>query len=359
MADNHLSRRAVIRRTALTAAAAPAAATAQAPARPASNAPLNIVTMTKFQPSELAKFTNGQPVLVNFTVCETREEFREKLRTAEVVYGPLTGADLDFAPSLKWLQAASAGVESMDPKILASPLTVTNMARVFAPGITETAIGLLLCLTRGITTYYHPQFLKREMKPVGNVLSPDHTELAGRTMAIAGFGGIGSILARRAYYGFDMKILATDAKPLPKPEYVSELRDPGYFMDMVPQADVLVAACPLTPKTRKMFNEDVFRRMKKTAIFLGLSRGEVFDDMALVKALKEGWIAGAGLDVFPQEPPPATHPIFDLKNVVMTAHTSGWGPDRQRRLVDLFAENIRRYAAGLPMYNVVDKEKGY
>jgi len=83
------------------------------------------------------------------------------------------------------------------------------------------------------------------------------------------------------------------------------------------------------------------------------------DDMALVRALKEGWIAGAGLDVMPQEPPPSTHPIFDCPNVVMSAHTSGWSPDRQVRLIDLFADNVRRYAGGIPLINVVDKEKGY
>jgi phosphoglycerate dehydrogenase-like enzyme len=108
-----------------------------------------------------------------------------------------------------------------------------------------------------------------------------------------------------------------------------------------------------------MFNEEVFRRMKKTAYFLALSRGKLFDDMALVRALKEGWIAGAGLDVFPQEPPPPEHPIFDCPNVVMTMHTSGWSPDRQVRLIELFAENVRRYAAGLPLVNVVDKQRGY
>ena len=128
---------------------------------------------------------------------------------------------------------------------------------------------------------------------------------------------------------------------------------------MVPQADVLVAAAPHTPETERMFNEQVFRDMKKTAYFLALSRGKLFDDMALVKALQEGWIAGAGLDVFPQEPPPSSHPIFDCPNVVMTMHTSGWGPDRQKRLVEQFAENVRRYTEGLPLLNVVDKKLGY
>jgi phosphoglycerate dehydrogenase-like enzyme len=120
-----------------------------------------------------------------------------------------------------------------------------------------------------------------------------------------------------------------------------------------------VAAAPHTPKTERMFNERVFRSMKPTAYFLAMSRGKLYDDMALVKALKDGWIAGAGLDVFPQEPPPSSHPIFDCSNVVMTAHTSGWSVDRQVRLIDLFAENLRRYAIGQPLENVVDKQAGY
>jgi len=99
--------------------------------------------------------------------------------------------------------------------------------------------------------------------------------------------------------------------------------------------------------------------MKPTSYFIAVSRGKLFDDMALVKALKENWFKGAGLDVFPQEPPPADHPIFDLPNVVMTAHTSGWGEEREHRLVDLFAENIGRYANGQPLRNVVDKAAGY
>jgi len=108
-----------------------------------------------------------------------------------------------------------------------------------------------------------------------------------------------------------------------------------------------------------MFNEQVFGSMKKTAYFLALSRGKLIDDMALVKALQEHWIAGAGLDVFPEEPPPPNHPIFDCPNVVMTMHTSGWSPDRQARLVAFFAENVRRYTEGLPLLNVVDRKLGY
>ena len=322
--------------------------------------PLHIVTMYKFEPHEVEKIKAASPNMsVEITMCDTRQEFNEKVKDAEVVYGDIRGDTLQFSKKLKWVQSGGAGVENMDQVMRNSPVVLTNYARTFAHGISETAIGLLLCLTRGISKYYMPQFYKRQMMPVCTVKSDHHTELVGRTMGIVGMGGIGSMIARRAYYGFDMRIVATEAKPIPKPDYVAELHDPGWFVEMVPQVDVLVAAAPHTPQTERMFDEKVFRSMKKTAYFLAMSRGKLFDDMALVRALKEGWIAGAGLDVFPQEPPPSSHPIFDCPNVVMTMHTSGWSPDRQVRLIDLFAENVRRYTGGLPLINVVDKQRGY
>jgi phosphoglycerate dehydrogenase-like enzyme len=322
--------------------------------------PIRIVTLYRFEPEEVRRIqAAASNTRVEIVICETREDFRRQLKDAEVVYGGVSGGDLDYAPKLRWVQAGGAGVEGMDPKFRDSPIVLTNYARTFAPGISETALGMLLCLTRGIVKYYIPQFNKRQWSPMGSPKSGHHTELVGRTMGIVGLGGIGSAIARRAYYGFDMRIVATDAKPLPKPEYVAELRDPSWFPEMVPQVDVLVAAAPHTPQTERMFNEKVFRSMKKTAYFLAMSRGRLFDDLALAKALKEGWIAGAGLDVFPKEPPPSDHPIFDCPNVVMTMHTSGWSPDRQVRLIELFAENVRRYAAGLPLVNVVDKQRGY
>ncbi len=330
--------------------------TAQAQAEP-----IRIVTMYQFEPHEVRQIQQTAGAPVEIVICKDREEFRSRLKDAEVVYGRIPGELLDYAPKLKWVQNGGAGVEFLwtDEKFRKSPVVLTNYARTFAPGISETAMGLLLCLTRGITKYYMPMFYKRALKAVGTVKSDHHTELVGRTMGIVGLGGIGSAVARRAHYGFDMRVVATDAKPIPKPEYVEELHDPGWFREMVPQVDVLVAAAPHTPQTDRMFNEEVFRSMKKTAYFLALSRGKLFDDMALVKALKEGWIAGAGLDVFPQEPPPADHPIYDCTNVVMTPHTSGWSPDRQVRLIALFAENVRRYAHGVPLINVVDKQRGY
>lgn len=320
--------------------------------------PIRILMMPGFEPEEIKKIESVAPG-VQIVVAKDRADFRTRLPEAEVVYGALNGAELQLASNVRWVQSGAAGVESLDKEFMASPIPLTNFARTFAPAISETAIGLLLCLTRGITTLYMPQFAKRQMKPVGTVKSADHVELAGKTIGIVGMGGIGSAIARRAHHGFDMRVVGTDARPLHKPEYVAELRDPSWFMTMVPQVDVLVAAAPHTPLTERMFNEQIFRSMKKTAYFLAMSRGALFDDQALVRALRERWIAGAGLDVFPVEPPPPEHPIYDCPNVVMTAHTSGWSPDRQVRLVDQFAENVRRYAIGAPLMNLVDKKAGY
>ncbi|HLN02375.1 MAG TPA: D-2-hydroxyacid dehydrogenase [Bryobacteraceae bacterium] len=321
---------------------------------------LRIVTLHSFEPAEIDQIKAAvQRVRIDFLVCRTREEFEEQVKDADVVYGDVRGEALKAAGRLKWVQAGGAGIEGMDRALFEGPVLITNFARTFAPAISETAFGMLLSLTRGISKYYVPQFRERQWKPVGSVKSADYAEISGRTMGIVGLGGIGCAVARRAYYGFDMRVIATDFRALHKPEYVAELRDPSWLPEMVAQADVLVAAAPHTRETERIFNEQVFRGMKKTAYFLALSRGKLFDDMALVKALQEGWIAGAGLDVFPQEPPPSSHPIFDCPNVVMTMHTSGWGPERQKRLVEQFAENVRRYAEGLPLLNVVDKKLGY
>lgn len=371
MQEFPVNRRNFIKNLGVVAAAAPigAAISAQpvqaaAAASQAGSAKLSrirIVSAHSFTEAEVGQIRSAAPVPIELILCRNREEFLAALPEADATYGRVRGEELASAPRLKWVQNPAAGVEFLmeDEAFRNSPVILTNHARTFAPGISETAMGLLLCLTRGITKYYHPMFLQRRLERVGTPSSEHHIELAGRTMAIVGMGGIGSSLARRAHYGFDMRIVGTDAKALPRPEYVAELRDPGWFPEMASIADVLVCAAPLTPQTVKMFNEGIFRSMKPTAYFLGLSRGELFDDLALVKALKEGWIAGAGLDVFPQEPPPADHPIYDCPNAVMTPHTSGWGRERQERLVAMYAENVRRFALGLPLVNVVDKQLMY
>jgi phosphoglycerate dehydrogenase-like enzyme len=213
---------------------------------------------------------------------------------------------------------------------------------------------MLLALTRGLNKHYIPQFAQKKYFSERNLVEVD-----GLTMGLVGMGGLGSATAMRAHYGFNMRIFATDAKPMVKPLFVDTLREPGWLAEMVPQVDVLVNSVPLTKDTARMFDEKVFRAMKKTAYFLSISRGGNVDQPALIRALKEGWIAGAGLDVTVPEPLPPDSPLWDCPNTVITCHSAGWSPERRIRQMGLIAENVRRYASGLPLMNVVDKVRGY
>jgi phosphoglycerate dehydrogenase-like enzyme len=315
-----------------------------------------VVPPPAYTPAEVQQIKSagsGKPI--EFFHTSSLEELYKVLPDADVVFGALNAEMLSRAKSLRWMQAIEAGMEHvLFPELIKSDVVVTNMARMFAPGLGDTAMAMLLSLTRGLQKTYIPQFQqrlwKRDFKQV---------ELSGMTMGIVGMGGIGSEVAKRAHYGFDMRIVATDAKPLAKPIFVDTLREPEWFMEMVPQVDVLVSAVPMTKQTEGMFNEKVFRAMKKTAYFINMSRGPVVDEKGMVAALKEGWIAGAWLDVVYPEPYPATGAYWDCPNLVMTQHTGGFSPGRQIRLMGLLAENVRRYTSGLPLMNVVDKQRGY
>jgi len=314
----------------------------------------SVVPAPQYNAEEVKQITS-QGKNVELILPKTVDEINKALPEVDVVFGALNAQMFGRAKNLRWLQATEAGMDRLlFPELVKSNVVVTNMARMFAPAISETAISMLLALTRGLVKYYVPQFQKRTWTAERNLVEVD-----GMTAGIVGMGGIGQFVASKLHYGFNMKILATDAQPMAKPFFVDTLREPNWFMEMVPQVDVLVGAAPATAQTANMFNEKVFRSMKKTAYFLGLSRGALTDEAALAQALKEGWIAGAGLDVAKTEPLPSTSPLWDCPNLVITAHTAGFAPQRRIRLMGLLAENVRRYSSGLPLMNVVDKQRGY
>jgi len=314
----------------------------------------SVVPPPRYTPAEIQQI-ESQGKDVKIAMPASRDELNQLLPEADVVFGAVSAEMLARAKNLRWMQATEAGMEKLlFPDLIQSSVVVTNMARMFAPAISETAIGMLLSLTRGLNKYYVPQFEKRTWHPERNLVEVD-----GATMGIVGMGGIGQATAMRAHYGFNMRILATDAKPMAKPIFVDTLREPAWLTEMVPQVDVLVSAAPCTKETEGIFNEKVFRAVKKTAYFINLSRGALVEERALVQALKEGWIAGAGLDPTRDEPLPSTHPYWDCPNLILTCHSAGYSPQRQIRLVGLLADNVRRYSSGLPLMNVVDKQRGY
>jgi phosphoglycerate dehydrogenase-like enzyme len=284
----------------------------------------------------------------------SKEAFRREMADAHVMYGHFTREDFAVAKQIRWLQWSAAGVEEiMFPELVNGPVVLTNMQRYFAPVISETAIGLMLALARGIPRY-SVQTHNHEWRVI-----EDLYEISGMTLGLVGLGGIGTATARRAHFGFDMKVLAIDPKPLPKPDFVAELHSIEYLPEMAARVDILMSAAPHTPISEGMINEPVFRRMKKSAYFINMSRGAVVDTPALVRALKEGWIAGAGLDATVKEPLPPDDELWTCPNIIITCHTSGNSPKVDGRQAELFAENVRRYVNGLPLLNVVDKIRGY
>ena len=276
---------------------------------------------------------------------------------AEVVIGDVDAAALQRLKKLKWVQVWHAGVENMPKEMINHPVVLTNMQRVLGPVIAESAIALLLSLTRGLIQSSVPNFYKKKWSQVPDDVVLD--DLYNKTIAIVGMGGIGSETARRLHYGFNMRVIATDAKPMHKPEFVDELHDPSWLMEMVPQADVLMSAAPLTKETKEMFNAGVFGKMKPDAYFINVSRGGLVQQQALIDALKNKKIRGAGLDVTTPEPLPADHALWTCPNLVITPHNSSVADIRNKRMLALAVENVRRYTLGLPLMNVVDKEKGY
>jgi phosphoglycerate dehydrogenase-like enzyme len=290
-------------------------------------------------------------------MIDGKKELKNNITDAEVILGPVDAALVPLAKKLKWVQTFAAGVENMSLELKQHPCAVTNMQRVFAPVIAESAIALLLSLTRGLAQVSVPAFQQKKWRqPPDDVPLVD---LYGKTIGIVGMGGLGTETARRLHYGFNMRVLGTDAKPLAKPEFVADLQDPGWLMEMVSQADVLMSAAPLTKETSLLFNATVFSKMKPTSYFINVSRGGLVDQEALVKALREKQIAGAGLDVATPEPLPAESSLWTCPNLVITPHNSTVAPIRSIRAVALVAENVRRYSNKLPLMNMVDKIKGY
>jgi phosphoglycerate dehydrogenase-like enzyme len=279
----------------------------------------------------------------------------EQVRDVHAAFGFIDAAHLRAGTKLRWVQQGSAGVEGVlaIPEMRERDIVLTNMQRTLAPEIADQAIAYLLAFTRGLTHFIRKPPEGAWRRPPEIVLD----ELQDKTLLVIALGGIGSEIARRAF-GFGMRVLATDPKVIEKPLYVDELHRPDAFHRLIPRADVVASAVPLTPLSRGMIGAKEFGMMKRGTILINVSRGAVVDTAAMIGALDRGHVAAAGLDVTDPEPLPAGHPLW-TRNVIITPHTAGQSPGGQRRSHELFRENLRRFAAGEMLLNVVDKKAGY
>lgn len=277
---------------------------------------------------------------------------------ADAVIGFCSPELLAQGTKIRWLQLMSAGVERCVaiPAVKEGGILVTNMQRVAGPVMAEHVMAMTLALARAL-----PKFVRlQDQGKWGRQAEGDSGAVAlqGKTMLIAGLGGIGTEVARRAH-AFGMRIVATRASNRPAPEFVSHVGPPSELIALAREADVIVNTLPLTPETAGVFDAKVFATMKPRALFINVGRGGTVVTSELVKALTEKRLGGAGLDVTDPEPLPADHPLWHAPNVIITPHVSADSDFGSEHRWQVARENLRRYVAGDRMLSVVDVKRGY
>jgi phosphoglycerate dehydrogenase-like enzyme len=290
----------------------------------------------------------------------TEEAFVRALPGAEVVYAwGLARRHVDKAEALRWLHTPLAGVDRvLNPELTKSPVRITSSRGVNSVAVAEHTLAMLLALTRGIADAARHQKDRLWAQDILYGRVPPLEELDGRLMGIVGLGDIGRVLAVRAQ-AFGMRVWGLTRTPRPRPEAVEKMIPAGKLDLLLRTVDIVVLAVPLTRATQGLIGERELRRMQPGSILVNIGRGELVQESALLRALREGWISGACLDVFATEPLPAASPLWSAPRVVLTPHVAGTHPRYMARSADLFIGNLRRYLKGEPLINEVDKQAGY
>jgi D-2-hydroxyacid dehydrogenase (NADP+) len=284
-----------------------------------------------------------------------RKELDSFLEKAEVIFGHRLPKNLvKRAPRLKWFQAMSAGIDLLlDDELCNSEVILTNMSGISAVAVAESALALMLALAKNLQLCFEQKQHKlwRQFHP---------RMLESSTIGIVGLGSIGRDVAHLAH-SFGMKVVVSEYSLLPsaKTKNVDLVLTPDQLPQLLAMSDYVVICLPLTDQTRGLIGEAQLRSMKPTACIINISRGHIIDERALVKALKEKWIAGAGMDVFSREPLEADSELWSLPNMIITPHVAGFLTDYNKRTTDFFCKNMKRYLKGKKLLNVVDKKKGF
>jgi phosphoglycerate dehydrogenase-like enzyme len=285
------------------------------------------------------------------------KELLGQVGDADAIIGTINPELVRAGKKLKWVQIGSAGVERYlhlsTPELRDGDITLTNGKIIQGPEIADHAFALLLTLTRNTRRYVLEQ--SKEEWPRGRERL---IELRDKTAVVIGVGGIGTQIAVRAK-AFGMKVIGVDPKDIPLAPYLDGIVQPNRLDTVLPEADVVFVAAPHTPESDQMMGSRQFDLMKKDSYFVAVSRGRLYSTDALVRALDSRKLAGAGLDVTDPEPLPKGHALWKFDNVVITPHIAGGSDGIGKRRMDLYKENIRRFVAGEPLLNVVDKRKGY
>jgi phosphoglycerate dehydrogenase-like enzyme len=300
-----------------------------------------------------ARLAEALPAL-SIVVAETERDAARAIDTADAAYGTMPDALLAKAARLRWLQAPQAAPPAgyYTPALIAHPVIVTNFREIYNDIIGAHIMAFVLAFARGFHRYLPSQLRREWSKAPGEESGVIH--LPDATALIVGAGGIGAEAARMMA-AFGIHVMAVDARRRDAPPGVLKLDGPDALDSLLPLADFVVLTVPHTPATEGFMHRARFARMKRTGFFINIGRGMTTRLDDLVAALRAGEIAGAGLDVFEQEPLPADHPLWTMPGVLITPHTAGHGPYLDERRFEIIVDNGRRFLAGQSLRNVVDK----
>ncbi|MCL1848945.1 MAG: D-2-hydroxyacid dehydrogenase [Clostridiales bacterium] len=278
----------------------------------------------------------------------------EQLRNADAIFGWPPAERLGIADKLKWLHTPSAGIDTYaDASVYANPnVVVTRSKDVFNIQIAEHVIMLFLALNRGLAS----SILTMQEGKWDRISG--QRELSGSTVLIVGAGAIGSELAKRLR-GFECKVVGVKRDPSVVPPHFNEVHGDDELDALLPEADYVALCLPRTADTQGMFDYRRLCLMKPDALIANIGRGDAIVMEDVDRALREGKIGGAGLDVTEPEPLPADHPLWGAPNVIITSHTSGNSIHANARRFGVFFDLFKRFAAGEPMHSTVDFDKGY
>lgn len=292
-------------------------------------------------------------------VADVPEVVLEAVEGAEVYFGfGIPGSIVRRGTSLRWVHSAAAGVRSsLTTPLVESEILFTNSAGIYGPPLAEWAIAGMLYFARGLDVASRSE----DPWPYDAMAANGHPlrEIAGSSVTVVGYGGIGAEIGRRAH-ALGMRVTAVRAHPeRPKPEEVHEVLGPDHLTEAVRDAHYVVLALPETAGTTGMIDVEVIDALREDCVLLNLARGSIVDEEALVDALRAGRLRGAALDVFAREPLEPGDPVLTLPNVLRTPHAGSVSPRFWERQTDLMAHNLARYLRSESLTNLVDKQRGY
>ncbi|MFA7108832.1 MAG: D-2-hydroxyacid dehydrogenase [Sphaerochaetaceae bacterium] len=291
---------------------------------------------------------------VEIIIRENSKYSIEDIKKAEIIVGRPKIEDLKHAKNLKWLQTPSAGcLPYTYPEIYANEeVLLSNASGTYGKQISDHVLGLIISFNHNF-----PLYNKQKQEHLWKGIFPEK-DIFESTILIVGFGDIGRHVALKTK-ALGMKTIVIKRTPIEKPIYVDKIGITKDLKNFIPEADYICLTLPLTPETVNLFDEKCISLMKKDSYFINIARGDLVDEKALIKALKNKQIAGAGLDVTMKEPLEKESPLWDLENVILTPHVSGCSFNDPKVIFNIFKANLQNYRTGQKLRNQVDFEIKY